>query len=212
VVPNLAAFYGREERRPDAATSHYGDLVLAAALWHDRGGPRFTFTAHSLGAQKLERLMIYNHTDIEQLDRELHFARRIAAERVAMSHAARAITSTRQERREQYAHVTYQGAIDSSEKNHIGLVLAFAHSSELQDSANLLLVVPGLEELRPGMELGMKAEPVLREIAAACERASSPLRPPRLVRALWARPAGVGRGGTPCLRHPLRRTERELLR
>lgn len=101
--------------------------------------PRFTFTAHSLGAQKLEPLLICSHSDIEQLDREFPVV--ICSIRLA------------------------------PKKNHIGLVLAFARSSELQDSANLLLVVPGLEALRPGMELGKEAEPVLREIAAACESA-----------------------------------------
>lgn len=110
-VPNLIDFYQREGRQPDTVTSHYGDAGLAAALWRQQGGPPYTFTAHSLGAQKLERMLVYSNADIETLNRELFFARRIAAERVAMNHAARVITSTRQEQHEQYGHLAYQGAI-----------------------------------------------------------------------------------------------------
>jgi sucrose-phosphate synthase len=230
-VPNLIDFYRREGRQPDAATSHYGDAGLAAALWRQQGGPHYTFTAHSLGAQKLERLLIYNPSDINALDKELFFARRIAAERVAMNYAARAITSTRQEQHEQYGHLAYRGAIDTEDaarfcvippgvnmhifesdvrgpndariatrleqvlardiaeerrelplvicssrleakKNHVGLVLAFAHSAELQAAANLLLVVHGLEDLRHGMGLLPEEQPIMDGIVATCEAAN----------------------------------------
>jgi sucrose-phosphate synthase len=237
-VPNLVDFYQREGRQPEAVTSHYGDAGLAAALWRQQGGPRFTFTAHSLGAQKLERMLIYNHTDIQTLDRELFFARRIAAERVAMNHAARVITSTRQEQQEQYGHLAYQDAIDTvdaarfsvippgvnlhifdagvrgpdderiathleqvlardideerrglplvicssrleAKKNHVGLVLAFARSAGLQDAANLLLVVHGLEDLRHGMGLSPEEQPIMDSIVTTCEAAG-----------LWGKVAG----------------------
>ena len=46
---------------------------------------------------------------LADLDAHYHFARRIAAERVAMNHASRVITSTRQERMEQYGHAGLQG-------------------------------------------------------------------------------------------------------
>jgi sucrose-phosphate synthase len=111
-VPNIKAFYANEGSAPDIVTAHYGDSGLAAALWHDQGGPPFTFTAHSLGAQKLERLFVYNHTSLTELDTEYHFARRIAAERVAINHARRLITSTHQERMSQYGHSAYQSAVD----------------------------------------------------------------------------------------------------
>ena len=57
-VPNIVEFYAREGRQPDAATAHYGDGGLAGALWQARGGPPFTLTGHSLGAQKLDRLLL----------------------------------------------------------------------------------------------------------------------------------------------------------
>lgn len=242
-VPKLIDFYRSEGRQPAAATSHYGDSGLAAAIWQQQGGPPYTFTAHSLGAQKLERLLIYNHADIESLDREFSFARRIAAERVAMNHAAYVITSTQQERREQYGHLAYARAIrngdtdrfavippgvnldifdagshgphdrriadrieqalarDISEerrglplvvcssrlepkKNHVGLVLAFARSAELQSAANLLFVVRGLEDIRQSTSLREDEQRIMDRIAAACETAK-----------LWGKVAGCSLDG-----------------
>jgi sucrose-phosphate synthase len=230
-VPNIIEFYRKEAGQPEMATAHYADSGLAATLWRERGGPPFTFTAHSLGAQKLERLMVYDHIDLATLDAELFFARRIAAERIAMSHAARVITSTNQERQDQYGHGVYQGAIDPAEtarfsvippgvnlsifdadvrgpddnriavrleqvverdileerrqlpvvicssrleekKNHIGLVLAFARSPELQAAANLLLVVRGTEDIRHGMTLEEGEARIMDTIVAACEAAN----------------------------------------
>jgi len=76
-----------------------------------QGGPLFTFTAHSLGAQKLDRLLLDKTQTLAALDAHYHFARRITAERVAMNRAARVITSTHQERTEQYGHPAYHGLV-----------------------------------------------------------------------------------------------------
>jgi sucrose-phosphate synthase len=111
-VPNIMAFYAHEGRQPHAATTHYGDGGLAGALWQSQGGPPFTFTGHSLGAQKLDRLSREPGSSLADLDAHYHFAERIAAERVAMNHAARIITSTQQERMEQYGDAVYHGAVD----------------------------------------------------------------------------------------------------
>lgn len=123
-VPNIIDFYTREGRQPDAATSHYGDAGLAAAVWRVDGGPPYTFTAHSLGAQKLERMLADagHHYSLEALDREYHFARRIEGEREAMSRAARIVTSTHQEREEQYAHPAYVGAINPADDRRFAVV------------------------------------------------------------------------------------------
>jgi sucrose-phosphate synthase len=110
-VPGIIEFYRQEGHQPAAATTHYGDGGLAGALWESLGGPPFSFTAHSLGAQKLDRLL-QESDSLANLDAHYHFARRITAERVAMNHAARIITSTRQERMEQYGHSAYWGAVD----------------------------------------------------------------------------------------------------
>ncbi|MFZ5915988.1 MAG: glycosyltransferase [Chloroflexota bacterium] len=120
-APHIAAFYASEGRQPDAVTAHYGDGGLAAALWLDRGGPPFTLTGHSLGAQKLDRLLEKGES-LAELDAHYRFARRIAAERLAMNHAARIITSTRQERLEQYGHPAYHGAVDPASERKFAVV------------------------------------------------------------------------------------------
>ena len=106
-VERAVDFYGR--RRPDFATAHYADGGLCAAQFQSRTGIGFTFTGHSLGAQKIDKLgvTLANTTDMEA---RFHFSRRIAAERLAMERASCIITSTEQERREQYAHPLYAGS------------------------------------------------------------------------------------------------------
>lgn len=225
-VPNVVTFYKQESRQPDMVTTHYADGGLAGAMWQALGGPLFTFTGHSLGAQKLDRLLLNTKQPLAELDAEFHFARRIAAERVAMNHAARIITSTDQERIEQYGHPAYHGAVDPTEnkfavvppgvnlrifdcdvsgredgriaefveqilardiaadrrhlpavlcssrlepkKNHVGLVSAFAQSRELQDSANLLIVVRGATDIHDRSRLTAAESEVLDEIVALC--------------------------------------------
>lgn len=108
---NILAFYRRDAHAlPDACTGHYGDGGYAAALFADRTGVPFTFTAHSLGAQKLEKFA--QREQLESLLPRFAFDKRIAAERYAMARASRIITSTDQEREEQYAHAAYGGAVD----------------------------------------------------------------------------------------------------
>lgn len=227
-VPNLMGFYAGEGSQPDAATAHYGDGGLTGALWQARGGPPFTFTGHSLGAQKLDRLLIKADNSLAALDAHYHFSRRLAAERVAMNHATRIITSTGQERMEQYGHAAYHGAVDPADdgkfavvppgvnlrifdadvqgpdderiaafleqmlardiapgrldlpavlcssrldpkKNHIGLVRAFAQSSELQAAANLLIVVRGAADIHSREGLTPSERAVLDEIVDVSE-------------------------------------------
>ena len=56
----LARYWlSREEGSlPDAFTAHYGDGGLCGVLIEDRTGVPFTFTAHSLGAQKMDKLNV----------------------------------------------------------------------------------------------------------------------------------------------------------
>jgi sucrose-phosphate synthase len=108
-VDNLLVFYGDD--KPDFATSHYADGGYCAALMFLKGGSGFTFTGHSLGAQKLDKLGA-SPDNIDAMDDRYHFSTRIAAERYAMQFASKIITSTNQERNEQYAHPLYEGAVD----------------------------------------------------------------------------------------------------
>ncbi|MEW5960956.1 MAG: glycosyltransferase [Chloroflexota bacterium] len=110
-APRIISFYQTEGRLPDFLTTHYGDGGLAGAVLQQKSGVAFTFTGHSLGAQKLDKLQPTPNTLLE-IDQRFHFKERILAERIAMNHAARIITSTRQEQVEQYSHPAYHGAID----------------------------------------------------------------------------------------------------
>jgi sucrose-phosphate synthase len=113
-VPRLLDLYEREGSLPDAVTSHYGDGGLCAALIEERAGIPFSFTAHSLGAQKMDKMRIPRQ-DIAQVDARYHFSRRIVAERLAMNRSNVNVTSTSQERFNQYTHNAYRGAVDPSD-------------------------------------------------------------------------------------------------
>lgn len=110
-LANILAFYQQEGDLPEAFTAHYADGGLVAVLLSRKTGLPFTFTAHSLGAQKMDKLGV-NTENISLINAQYHFKERILAERISMNHAGCVITSTVQERAEQYGHRAYQGAID----------------------------------------------------------------------------------------------------
>jgi sucrose-phosphate synthase len=157
-VPRIVDFYAAEGRPPDAATTHYGDGGLAGALWLARGGPPYTFTGHSLGAQKLDRLLDKGDRTLAELDARYHFRQRIAAERVAMNHAARIITSTEQERREQYSHPAYAGAVDPADDGQFAVV---------PPGVNLRVFGAGVDGSEDSRIAGYLAEMLARDIEAA---------------------------------------------
>ncbi|RME73396.1 MAG: glycosyltransferase family 1 protein, partial [Chloroflexi bacterium] len=204
-VSGIRAFYAHDGGLPDFVTAHYADGGLAAAILRQQTGVPFTFTGHSLGAQKMDKLHALPD-NLAGLDARYRFSRRILAERVSMNHAARIVVSTRQEQMEQYSHPAYRGAVDVHEtdgprfavippgvnrrvfsdrpdpldrdieariqaalardlspdrlhlplvicssrldpkKNHLGLVQAFAQSEALRRTANLAIVVRGLDD------------------------------------------------------------------
>ncbi len=209
-VDRIAAFYREEGTPPDAATAHYGDGGLAAALLEERLGTPFTFTGHSLGAQKLDKLFTTTAA-LPALLAEFHFEKRLAAERLSMARAARIITSTRQERFEQYGHAAYRGAVDPG------------------DDRKFAVIPPGVNlavfdrEARNGLEgaIADRLEAMLaRDIPAARRRlpiviSSSRLEPKknheRLVRA-WAEDAELREAANLMIivrgvRDPLRKPE-----
>ncbi len=120
-VPNILDFYRQEGGLPDAMTAHYGDGGLCAALIEDATGIPYTFTAHSLGAQKLDKMHV-TRSQLADVDRRLHFARRLVAERLAMNRSAVNVTSTLQERLSQYTHNAYRGAVDPTDDARFGVV------------------------------------------------------------------------------------------
>lgn len=118
-VGGISEFY--RDGLPDAAAGHYADGGVAAALLRAHHGVPFTFTAHSLGAQKMDKLGA-NAATLAELDRRYLFRRRVVAERTAMSHAGLVITSTNQERFDQYGHPAYSGAIEPNDDQRFRIV------------------------------------------------------------------------------------------
>ncbi|MEN8264053.1 MAG: glycosyltransferase [Nitrospirota bacterium] len=116
---NILSFYG--DNLPDFSTAHYADGGYCAVLLKKKSGLNFTFTGHSLGAQKLDKLgMDLNNND--SMDAQYHFSKRIIAERLSMTHIFNIITSTSQERFEQYSHPLYKGTIDVNDDSKFSVI------------------------------------------------------------------------------------------
>ncbi len=120
-VQNIISFYQKEDVFPDFFSAHYGDGGISAVLLEEKTGIPFTFTAHSLGAQKLDHLND-GREDFLSLDKEYYFSRRLVAERTAMNRSRVNITSTLQERVVQYGHPAYQGAVDITNDNRFAMI------------------------------------------------------------------------------------------
>ncbi|MBN1666317.1 MAG: glycosyltransferase, partial [Anaerolineales bacterium] len=120
-VPNILKFYADEGGLPAAFTAHYADGGLVGALIAHKTKKSFTFTGHSLGAQKMDKLGV-NQANLAMQDTRYHFTQRIMAERISMNHAGRVITSTRQERLEQYGHPAYRGAIEPQDEKRFAVI------------------------------------------------------------------------------------------
>ncbi|MEH2045945.1 glycosyltransferase [Nostoc sp.] len=120
-VPNILKFYQQQGGLPDAMTAHYGDGGLCGVLIEEKTGIPFTFTAHSLGAQKMDKLEV-TPKNLAQIDEQFHFRYRILAERLSMNYSAMNITSTKQERFEQYSHQVYRDAVDVNDDSHFAVI------------------------------------------------------------------------------------------
>lgn len=121
-VPNILKFYQAEGSFPNAMTAHYGDGGLSAVLIEEKTGIPFTFTAHSLGAQKMDKIGV-TAENLAQMNEEFQFGQRIMAERLSMNRSAVNITSTKQQERfQQYSHKAYLGAVDVNDDARFAVI------------------------------------------------------------------------------------------
>ena len=102
LADQLVRHVQEQDNRPDWIHAHYADAGYVGALVSRRLGLPLVFTGHSLGREKLRRLLAAGG-DHEQIEQTYSISRRIDAEELALAHADLVITSTRQEREEQYA-------------------------------------------------------------------------------------------------------------
>lgn len=91
-----------QPRRPDWIHAHYADAGYVGALLQRRLGIPLVFTGHSLGREKRRRL-IHAGLDSAQIDAHYSMARRIDAEELTLAHSRLVVTSTQQERDQQYS-------------------------------------------------------------------------------------------------------------
>ncbi len=157
-VEGVARLYREEGSWPDFWTGHYADGGLAAALLEEASGVPFTFTGHSLGAWKLDPLL-KDEDDLPAADARYNFGARIRAERVAMARSAAIVANSEAERREQYDHPAYRGAVD------------------VRDDGRFVVIPPGvnLDIFDPDAR-GEQEEETRESIQAAHERDIDPER------------------------------------
>ncbi len=117
----VAALYEQEGSWPELWTGHYADGGLAAALLSEASGAPFTFTGHSLGAWKLDGLL-RETDDLPAADARYNFGARIAAERASMARSVANVANSDAERREQYDHPAYRGAVDPTDDGRFAVV------------------------------------------------------------------------------------------
>ncbi len=120
-VPNLLSFYNEDGGLPQAFTTHYGDGGICGVLIEAQTGIPFTFTGHSLGAQKMDKLGV-TADNLAEIDERYHFSCRIVAERLSINRSAVNITSTQQERFEQYSHIAYRSAVDVTDDRRFAVI------------------------------------------------------------------------------------------
>lgn len=106
-VDNIIKYYQQEGISIDFATGHYGDGGLACAMLKDRMQVPYSFTGHSLGAQKFDKLY-KEQKNLQVLEDRYHFSKRILAENTAIRFADIIFVSTSQEKDEQYTHPLYK--------------------------------------------------------------------------------------------------------
>ena len=162
LIRNMLMFYG--DMKPDFVTAHYADGGYGAALTQIKTGIPFTFTGHSLGAQKLDKLGT-NRVNWPSMEARFNFSKRIAAERISMKNAARIIVSTGQEKEEQYSHDLYNGAIKSSDKSRFAITppgvnesIFSTRKTQLDNQIKPKLDAEFGEDARPGIVISSRLD------------------------------------------------------
>ncbi len=133
-VAGIMDFYADDDSTPDFVTAHYADGGIAAAMYQETTGIPYSFTAHSLGAHKLDKFHPTPENIIELNDR-YEFARRLRAEQTTMANAAVHFVSTKQEQLEQYSHPYYQDVVDVQEQRRFAVAPPGVNTSVFQQGS-----------------------------------------------------------------------------
>ncbi|TGG85871.1 MAG: glycosyltransferase [Aphanocapsa feldmannii 288cV] len=102
LADRLAGHIERSARRPHWIHAHYADAGYVGALVSRRLDIPLVFTGHSLGREKLRRLLTAGQSR-EAIDQHYAISRRIDSEELALAQSSLVVTSTQQEITRQYA-------------------------------------------------------------------------------------------------------------
>ncbi len=117
----ISEFYDEEGSFPDFFTAHYADGGLAGVLLKEKMDTPFSFTAHSLAAQEIDKLASKKHSFIEAVQLN-NFHCRITAEKLALKYCSQIIVSSEKERFKEYAHPYYNDIIDIDDDSKFSLL------------------------------------------------------------------------------------------
>jgi sucrose-phosphate synthase len=117
-INGVISFYNKEKRFCNFISSHYGDGGICAAIIYKKLKISYSFTAHSLGIQKIEMLKntknsIMNNYNIKT---------RVFAERQSMKNSFFNVISTLDERYNKYSSKIYKGVIDIDDDSKFALI------------------------------------------------------------------------------------------
>lgn len=102
LVDRCLHYFREQGQVPDVIHSHYADAGYVGSHLSQLLGIPQIHTGHSLGRCKRQRLLDSGRKE-QAIERQFNFVRRIDAEEQTLKHADWVITSTRQERDEQWA-------------------------------------------------------------------------------------------------------------
>ncbi|MBP7654030.1 glycosyltransferase [Candidatus Dependentiae bacterium] len=120
-IPLILEYYKKNNLFPDVGSSHYADGGFAAAYFKKLTGIKYTFTGHSLGAQKMDKFNV-SPENIIDYEHKYKFSKRVIAERVSIKNASIIVASSENERFVQYAHKIYKNVADVNNDNKFKVI------------------------------------------------------------------------------------------
>ncbi|MFC1561518.1 HAD-IIB family hydrolase [candidate division KSB1 bacterium] len=101
-IDNMLQYFFRSKAMPSIIHGHYADAGYVGSQVARILDVPFFFTGHSLGREKNKRLLDKGYSQ-ERIEDRYKISKRIEAEEIALETAVRVITSTTQEKDEQYS-------------------------------------------------------------------------------------------------------------
>lgn len=118
-IRGVISFYKKDKRKCDFISSHYGDGGICAAIINKKLKINYSYTAHSLGIQKIEML---KNSKIDIFDKKYNIKTRIYAERQSIKNSLFNVISTQDERYNKYNSAIYNGTINIEDDNKFVLI------------------------------------------------------------------------------------------